>query len=865
MAYYQDADDPYGPYDPQAPLDPYVTEDESFEFYDEGTDPYGEDGLYLSDGVEEYPDDGMEYEYDEMYDEEGDGMMYEDDLLFQDDWLPLPPGEIPVETLPIEQRPEDYGSQLLIGGLQHPDPASMRDSYCQFYPEACMEGAGLSGREPFNRTEVAEELDRTLKDIDMTGLAIAAVLILILLFGLHYGGATETPSPTPPASGPEKAVRDRLKEGRITDPTILAKNVSDIMKLPEDKRDAEIEKLIGEQYKKRLGDSGVTEPKLSEGVKAIMAKPAGKDRETKYTSLKAGATPAVSDEDKADKTKYDAQLRAGGIRSADRPAKLVEIMALPADQREGKCQDIINAAKSTSTPVDPDVEKYTKALEAAGFKGDSIKKRRDKIMVKPPGDRQAEFERLVAESKPNVIPPADPDIARYTEKLTTAGIKEPELTEKLNKIMALPTREERDEKFKELTKTPSTTPPVDPDKAKYEKELEASGIKEPRLSQKLQEVMAQPAAGRDTKCKDIIAKDAADALVAAAEKPMDSAALHTALKGYGYTDEATRNPLVASLRPKSLADQKKGLEDLKKAKEKEIKDREDKEKAKAALKKDLTTKLQAAGVKDPKTLDKEVARLMPLSAAEQATEIAKIKSTIDAKKASDAAKAADETLRASYDTTLKEAGYTDDPERKTVVGNLMKFPSEQRPDKLQYYIDKKKKVGQGKPSTESQDATATAEAAVKATADAAKRAGFVEALRAAGWTDQKEIDRMADALMKVKDAEQGPKLEGYKRRAPKTNSAPVETPEEIAAKAKEADKKLREELDQKLLDAKYTDKTDRDTKVNTLMAEKDPAKRATKLTDYLGRPPGSKGGPPAIANPANPADPPVIPGKGKFS
>jgi hypothetical protein len=51
MAYYQDQEDPYGSYAP--PLDPYVTEEESFEFYDEGIDPYGEDGLYLSDGVEE--------------------------------------------------------------------------------------------------------------------------------------------------------------------------------------------------------------------------------------------------------------------------------------------------------------------------------------------------------------------------------------------------------------------------------------------------------------------------------------------------------------------------------------------------------------------------------------------------------------------------------------------------------------------------------------------------------------------------------------------------------------------------------------------------------------------------------------------
>jgi hypothetical protein len=836
MAYYQDSEDPYGSYDPEAPLDPYATAEEgTFEFYDEGSDPYGEDGLYLSDGVDEYPEDGLEYdEYDdELYEEEGDGMMYDDDLLFQDDWLPLPPEEIPIETLPFEERPEDYGSQLLIGGLQHPDPASMRDSYCQFYPEACLEGAGLSGREPFNRTEVAEELDRTLKDIDMTGMAIAAVLILILLFGLHYGGATETPSaPTPPSA--KDKIRSRLKAAGYVDPE-LAKRVDEVMKLAEDKREPAMENLFKKQYEKKLKDAGVKEPKLSEHLAAIMKTPE-KDREAKFKEL-TGTGPVVeSAEDAEDRKKYNKKLADGGIRSAARAAKLDEVMAEPPDKREAKCDAIIAESKSGAAVADPEKaekEKYKGLLKEAGFEGETLGRRLKRIMDKPAADRDAELKLIIAEKAAPVPVAVDPERASYKKRLENHKITEPELTKMLDEIMAQPTTADRDAKYKELTKPPSTSAAPDADAAdrvKYSKLLKDSGIKdEARLARKLNDVMKLPAAERQDKCNAIIAAEKA-ASTPDAKKPMTAEQLDAELKKY-ISDDAQRAAAVASLAKKSLADQTTEIEKIKKKKE----DREKQVKEKEAAKTALTTKLQDAGVKDPKTLDKEVKRLTPMSPADQATEIGKIKAAIEAQKAAAADKAAKEKLRAALDTELKEAGYTDDNDRQSRVERLMRLEGAARDDKKKEYIDALKNVGKGNPSDESTAATKAAQVAAAATAKASLKAQYEKDLKDAGYTDQKEINRMVDAIMNEPDEKaQKKKLEVYKKRL-------------VDAKTKaDEDAATRADLDKRLLDAKYTDKTDRDAKVNSLMSEKDPAERDKKLQRYIGRKPGSPGGPPAI-------------------
>jgi len=830
MAYYQESEDPYGSYDPEALLDPYATEEDSFEFYDEGSDPYGEDGLYLSDGVDEFPDDGLEYdEYDdELYEEEGDGMMYDDDLLFQDDWLPLPPEEIPIETLPFEERPEDYGSQLLIGGLQHPDPASMRDSYCQFYPEACLEGAGLSGREPFNRTEVAEELDRTLKDIDMTGLAMAAVLILILLFGLHYGGATETPAaPTP--SSPKDKIKSRLKAAGYVDPE-LQKRVDDVMKLPEDKREPAMENLFKKQYERKLKEAGVKEPELSERLAAIMKTPE-EDRGAKLKEL-TGTGPVVESADAKDRKKYDDALSAAGVRGAARPPKLKEIMDEPADKRQEKCNEIIAALKSGAAVADPEQaeqEKYKELLGKAGFEGGALDRRLRQIMAKPKAERQAELEAIIAKKASPVA--EDPERAKYKTRLEYHKIKEPELTKMLDEIMALP-KADRDAKYKDLTKPSSTSAVPDTDAAdrvKYGKALADSGIKEPRLSRKLDDVMKESAAEREDKCNAIIAAQKAASTPDAA-KPMTAEQLDAELKEC-IPDDTQRAAAVSSLSKKSLADQTKRIDEYRKKKE----DREKEVKEKEAAKTALTTKLQDAGVKDPKTLDKEVRRLTPMSAADQAAEIGKIKANTEVKKANDAANEAKEKLRAALDTELKEAGYTDDADRAKRVSRLMGLEGAAREDKKKEYIDALKNVGKGKPSEESTSATKAAEAGAAATDKAALQAQYDKNLKEAGYTDQKEIDRMVGQIMKEPDEKaQKKKLEGYKKNL-------------VDAKAKaDQDAATRADLDQKLLDAKYTDKADRDTKVDSLMREKDPAEREKKLQRYLGRKPGSFGGPPAI-------------------
>ena len=837
MAYCQDSEDPYGSYDPQVPLDPYVTEEDSFEFYDAGTDPYGEDGLYLSDGVDEYPDDGLEYdEYDdELYEEEGDGMMYDDDLLFQDDWLPLPPEEIPIETLPFEERPEDYGSQLLIGGLQHPDPASMRDSYCQFYPEACLEGAGLSGRQPFNRTEVAEELDRTLKDIDMTGLAIAAVLILILLFGLHYGGATETPAPATPSS-PKDKIRSRLKAAGYVDPE-LGKRVDDVTKLPEDKREPEMERLSKKQYEKRLKEAGVKEPKLAEDLAAIMKTPE-KEREAKFKALTGTAAPSSSDPDKLDKKKYDDLLKAAGVRGPERALKLKDIMDLSADKRQAKCDEIIAALKPSAEV--PRSDKPKPSAEA------------------PKSDKPKPSTEVPKPEKPGSVA-MDPERVSYQKRLAAKGIKEPDLTKKLDEIMAVPSGADRESKYKELTKPPSTSAAPDDaaDRAKYKQQLEASGIKDPRLTRKLDEVMKEPAAKREAKCKAIIDADKA-AAKPDAEKPLTPEKLDAELKKY-IPDDAQRAAAVSSLSKKPLADQTKKIGEYKDAKEKSDKKKEERE----AKKKDLTTKLQDAGVKDPKPLEAEVKRLTPMSAADQATEIGKIKAKNDAKKASDADKVAKDKLRAALDTELKEAGYKDDRDRAKRVDRLMGLEGAERDTKKKEYIDALKNVGKGEPSDESKAATKAAEEAEKAAAKAALRAELESTLKGAGYTDQARIDEMLKTLMAMPDkSKRDLKLEDYKSRAPKAKPPSAETPEQKTAKKTEEEAALRAELDKKLLDAKYTDKADRDAKVDKLMNIRDPASRDSTLKQYLARKPGCSGGPPGTAEPAKPSDSAVPPGNG---
>jgi hypothetical protein len=246
-------------------------------------------------------------------------------------------------------------------------------------------------------------------------------------------------------------------------------------------------------------------------------------------------------------------------------------------------------------------------------------------------------------------------------------------------------------------------------------------------------------------------------------------------------------------------------------------------------------------------LDKEVRRLTPMSPADQATEIGKIKAAFEAQKAAAAEKEAKEKLRAALDTELKEAGYTNDKDRQSRVERLMGLEGAARDSKKKDYIDALKNVGKGNPSDESTAATNAAQEEARKAAQATLRAELEAALKEAGYTDQTRIDEMLNTLMGMPDKKKRDlKLENYKGRAPKTNSPSAETPEQKTARKAAEDAATRADLDKRLLDAKYTDKTDRDAKVDSLMRETDPAEREKKLKRYLGRKPGSPGGPPAI-------------------
>lgn len=341
MDYAEDELDPYAGYDPEDGPEP-------FEFYDEGVDPYGDDELYFADGVQPPEYD----EFEEIYDEP----IYEEPM-YTDDWLPVPPDAIPLETLPIEERPPEYGTELYIGGLQHPDPASMRDSYCQYYPEACGEGQqGLSGREPYNRTEAAEEMSRTLKDVDITGVAIAALLLLVLLFGLHYGGGDSAapaepsapdrprdPRPTDPAA--EKAGYDAaLKAAGLTDDKARGKKLEEVMKETDPKkRKKMVDDEVRKFYDKELKDAGYKDAEeRKQKVNGIMQQPVDKraDKLKEYKDRKKGPSGDPPDTN----------------GNAPRPERA-------RNQEQGR-----PAPDGDQAPSEEDIQKTAKKLADAGIK-----------------------------------------------------------------------------------------------------------------------------------------------------------------------------------------------------------------------------------------------------------------------------------------------------------------------------------------------------------------------------------------------------------------------------------------------------------------------------------------------------------------
>jgi hypothetical protein len=586
MASYQDPGvDPYAAYEPELDL-PYGIDD-PIEIYDEGTDSYGDDSVYISDdfqGVEF--DGGYDYEYDEMYEGEGEGEeIWDEDFIYADgDWLPLLPEEIPLETLPIGDRPEDYGSQLLIGGLEHPDPALMRDSYCQFYPEACAEGAGLNGRESYNRTEVAEELDRTLKDIDMTGLAIAAVLLLILLFGLHYGGASDTdaaaeeptPRPSKPKSEAEKKYDGKLKEGGYTDDAERAKVLKDIMaKKTEPEREDKLKRLIAakkpggedpdkKKYKDRLAAAGITEPALSKNVKVILKEEKG-------------------------------------------------------EKRSKKAKEIMDAHKAATPGVaaDPNMAGYKKRLEDAGYSGDDLKTRLENIAkIKTDEKKEAEVKRLEEKKKKEAAAatataaaaggtPAGDAKKPYTEAELDAKLKEMGYTDDTD----------RKKKVDSLAKRSRATQDTELEKLKKAKiASNAKKAKEGELDKQLQAAGMKSKTDRAAKVAELLPKSGAEQ-ASEIQKIKDANKAGATPGGAAETPEA---------RTKRKADEAtaKAAEKEKKAKEaREAKAKKDKE-----TREKLDGELKAAGYTDEKDRKTKVDALMKLKEGpERDTKLAEYK------------------------------------------------------------------------------------------------------------------------------------------------------------------------------------------------------------------------------------------------
>jgi hypothetical protein len=134
-------------------------------------------------------------------------------------------------------------------------------------------------------------------------------------------------------------------------------------------------------------------------------------------------------------------------------------------------------------------------------------------------------------------------------------------------------------------------------------------------------------------------------------------------------------------------------------------------------------------VTDENQLKKYIRGLLPKSEEEREKEIAKIKERNELKKA--------------LEKDLTDAGYKDKQERAGIIRKLLEIPdAAKRNEELQKYKDSKKGTAGEPPKDE---ATAKAEKAEKV-----KKAkeSIVEQLRKVGGTDEAEMDRMADDVLK---------------------------------------------------------------------------------------------------------------------
>lgn len=575
--------DPYAGYDPAA--DPYQADDlagtgdpGSFEFYDEGMDPSSEDELYFSDT--ELPGEFDYDEYEEFYD--GPILEGEEDMMYTDDWLPLPTDAIPLESIPLDERPADYDTELYIGGLQYPDPGEVRDSYCELYPEACAEGQlGLNGREVYNGTEVAEEMSRTLKDVDFTGVCIAALLLLVLLFGLHYGGDSQTPAEaaaTPPRVESKDDERKKydgfLKEAGYPDDEKRKKKLDEIMALPDKKERAKkVDEAVTKFYDSELKKAGYKDDtERGTKVKGILAQKTPEERTKKLEDyVKRMATPAgttpdpssVAGPSSSEIREVSKKLKDAGIKDEDKSIA-TRIAKMPKDEQDAEIQRLKAAQPTPSSnggdpaasgPSATAIERMKKKLKDQGIKDDDKDTEAKRIAALPREQQNDEIGKLKAAQAAAAGggagggEPSAAAIESVKKRLKAAGIKDDDKDTEAKRIANLPKREDQDAEIKKL-KEKKEADANETERAAYEGRLKTYGYDDAESKKLSAEVMKEPTKEKrkekmeELKQKGPKAKGAAsgaDPKAAQAEKDEKERAEYEAkLKTYGYDDAKSK-------------------------------------------------------------------------------------------------------------------------------------------------------------------------------------------------------------------------------------------------------------------------------------------------------------------------------------
>lgn len=363
----------------------YGHDEGGFEFTDAWEGPYDSGEVHFSDGLEGYDEvDEVLPAYEDIYEEEygiPDEEEYYEELV-EDDWIPYALEEIPDADeyeLPDPSGPVNRGGQQIIiggsGGLpQYPDPASLREHYCILHPAVCENGTGLAGREGMGNgngtTGWFEE--RSLKDIDMSGVGLAVLLLLLLLFGLQGGKKSDDPpakgddprgprdprDPSDPRKKVPKVAPTDDTTGNPADPNRRTRTTpsgaDDTLRRTGQPRTPE-QIAADEAERKRKIDEAEKEKKRKEARAAAEAETEAKKREDK--KLIDSMSPS-------DRAKYDAMSPREQAKHLDRlrrnreadPAN-PDTSRTPRDDESKKAAEKAARLKALQTEVYPKMSK----------------------------------------------------------------------------------------------------------------------------------------------------------------------------------------------------------------------------------------------------------------------------------------------------------------------------------------------------------------------------------------------------------------------------------------------------------------------------------------------------------------------------